>query len=208
MVTLDPMQGGFRQIRNILGQSEEITLNKKPLSFYYEVSEVVKKTNKGVIQYQDNYIRTGDIIQQFNQSQSIEQLLNEMSLFEVQRNKRVKYANSPSKDIGSYSFEKNVLFNHSGTLASDLGTDKKAITPFDLVYRLNFNRDFNACMRHLESLGYKTIKPKKAHVQTAENKLKLALKDANNPDKLIYQYCKQLSLLTLDEKLKSINKVN
>jgi len=208
MVTLDPMQGGFRQIRNILGQDEKITLNKKPLAFHYKVNKVVKKSKSGVIQYQDNYIRTGDIIQQFNQSQSIEQLLNDMSLFEVCRNKRVKYANSPSKDVGSYSFEKNVLFNHSGTLASDLGTDKKAITPFDLVYRLNFNRDFKACMRHLESLGYKTIKPKQTDVQTAENKLKLALKDAPNPDKLIYKYCKQFSLLSLDDKLEFIKKVN
>lgn len=207
IVDLDPAQGAFRQIRNITGQQEPTTINKKPLAFSYKVKKVVKKSNKGVIQYRDNYINTGSIIQQFNQSQDIGQLLNSLPLFSTKGN-RVFYENSPSRNIGSYSQDLNVLWNHSNTLKEDLGLSSKKVTPFDLVHRLTFNGDFKACIEDLKSKGYKDITPKADTLQNAKNKLKIALQDANNPDKLIYKFCRKFKLLSVDDKLKTIRDLN
>ena len=209
-IKLDPAQGAFRQIRYLAEQKEVRTINNKIKAFKYEVKEVKVKTIENVPVFnKPTHINNGSIKDQFNQNNNIENILRDLN-FDIIGN-RAKYYKSESSTSGEIKKQSNVFVNYSGSLANDINSYKRELTPFDLVCGLRYNKRYYDFLDDLKKQGYEDIKPTKTQKKSSVNTLKNVFNTVKDTDviaNVIMAECYKIHNDTKEAKKQFIKEVN
>lgn len=195
-VKFDHAQNKFRQERFLNAQSSLIKLNLNHSQFNVELEEVNVVTPSGVQIYtKENYdCPEGSIEHQYNLNTSIPDLLAQYHV----SGDRYKLPGTSSETSGEYDPINNVFWNYSTSFS-----EYRRQTAFWLTVNLYYNGDRNKLTEELIGKGYKTIKPVKSQIEEAIdriNKGKLS-------DEELYSLCNELSILSIEEKHRFINRL-
>ena len=179
----DKAQNKFRQVRYLAYQDEKRDINQTPYVFNYNITEVIKTSQIGIIQYryEDNRASFGSIEYQFNKDNSIHTALLDNGFTQTTSN-RYKHPRSSSKDTGEVGY--NLFFNYSSSFS-----EYKVFTPFKLYLAESYIYDLKRFYKDLKVKGYKDIEPEENAFKEAEKSLK---KKATNRSEQIFKACYDL----------------
>ena len=179
----DKAQNKFRQVRYLAYQDEKRDINQTPYVFNYNITEVTKTSQIGIIQYryEDNRASFGSIEYQFNKDNSIHTALLDNGFTQTTSN-RYKHPRSSSKDTGEV--DHNLFFNYSSSFS-----EYKVFTPFKLYLAESYIYDLKRFYKDLKVKGYKDIEPEENAFKEAEKSLK---QKATNRSEQIFKACYDL----------------
>ena len=179
----DKAQNKFRQVRYLAYQDEKRDINQTPYVFNYNITEVTKTSQIGIIQYryEDNRASFGSIEYQFNKDNSIHTALLDNGFTQTTSN-RYKHPRSSSKDTGEVGH--NLFFNYSSSFS-----EYKVFTPFKLYLAESYIYDLKRFYKDLKVKGYKDIEPEENAFKEAEKSLK---QKATNRSEQIFKACYDL----------------
>lgn len=196
-VSFDVAQNKFRQVRFLAQQREPRELNKEPFTFTYEIEEVDIQSYNGIKQYQFSEPRAveGSIRDQFNNNNSIDEVMLSCGFKSVQGANRYKHYSTSSTSSGHTDPAKNIFFNHSGSFSH-----LRVFDPFGLVCYTQHNNDKKVFKEYLKGIGYVHQQPQQITVAKTHEELE----KPRLTDKEIFTALFDLRNLPLSEKLELI----
>jgi hypothetical protein len=190
-VNFDSAQAKFRQVRYLAHQKEDVEINKDASCFHAEFEIKAASFENGLPKYIFSRDVIGSIQAQFNNSNPIENILQNYG-YSILSNGRVK---SPTTEASSSGFIKdNKLVNFSSSSGK-----KRNYSPFQFILEHQYFDDKKAFLSDLKKQGY-------THTQPEVKKLIDGVKHAKK-NKDIANLCYDYKYLKYEDKIKTISKL-
>ena len=195
-VDFDNAQNKYRQVRYLAKQEDKRFINENPYTFKYDVTEIAKTSQTGVIQYryEDNRDVYGSIKYQFNNDNNIHTALLDNGFTQISTD-RYKHPSTTSSSSGVT--KDNIFFNHSSSF-SNYGV----FTPFWLYLTISYDGDSKKFLDDLRAKGYTEELPEKKAFKEAK---KMLLSKTEDRGEQIFSACYHLQNAPYKTKIKFID---